>query len=271
MARPHGRRPARAVAHGEPARSRASPSAWDRTWRARSRRRSCATRCTRARDTCATCVLARPGVLPFLALIIVLTWVLARRAYGEAAAWIAAVVVSCIAGDPRARRPGDDRRRRSPPPSCSRCCRCCAGSSSRRADARDPGRAGARAGGRDQVLGARAARCSRWSRSVARRSLGPRPGSARRLLAQAPLMGLGASAGRVGRLSLRGRRAGVAVAAGLAAGHASTPAFRRTGARRAADWLLAHRLPAPGAVPRGARAVRARRRRGDRPHTCSGS
>ena len=40
--------------------------------------------------------LARPGTLPFLALAIVLTWVLARRAYGDTAAWIAAVVVSCL-------------------------------------------------------------------------------------------------------------------------------------------------------------------------------
>src|SRR4029078_10181938 len=40
--------------------------------------------------------LSRPGVLPFLALAIVLTWVLARRAYGEATAWIAAVAVSCL-------------------------------------------------------------------------------------------------------------------------------------------------------------------------------
>lgn len=40
-------------------------------------------------------VLARRGVLPFLALVIILTWILARRAYGEAAAWIAAVAISC--------------------------------------------------------------------------------------------------------------------------------------------------------------------------------
>ena len=39
---------------------------------------------------------ARPGVLPFLALAIVLTWVLARRAHGEAAAWVAAVAISCV-------------------------------------------------------------------------------------------------------------------------------------------------------------------------------
>src|SRR5262245_36146341 len=38
--------------------------------------------------------LARPGVLPFLALAIVLTWVLTRRAYGEPAAWIAALIFS---------------------------------------------------------------------------------------------------------------------------------------------------------------------------------
>src|SRR6188768_3212157 len=40
--------------------------------------------------------LARAGVLPFLALVIILTWLLARRAYGEAAAWIAALAVASI-------------------------------------------------------------------------------------------------------------------------------------------------------------------------------
>ena len=40
--------------------------------------------------------LARPGILPFLALVIVLTWVHARRAYGEAAAWVAALAISCV-------------------------------------------------------------------------------------------------------------------------------------------------------------------------------
>ena len=40
--------------------------------------------------------LARAGVLPFLALVIILTWLLARRAYGEAPAWIAALVVASI-------------------------------------------------------------------------------------------------------------------------------------------------------------------------------
>lgn len=40
--------------------------------------------------------LARAGVLPFLALLIVLTWVFTRRAYGEAAAWIATLVVASV-------------------------------------------------------------------------------------------------------------------------------------------------------------------------------
>src|SRR5262249_59277433 len=40
--------------------------------------------------------LARVGVLPFLALVIVLTWVHARRAHGEAAAWVAAAAISCM-------------------------------------------------------------------------------------------------------------------------------------------------------------------------------
>src|SRR5215470_8810696 len=40
--------------------------------------------------------LARPGVLPFLAVLIVLTWVHTRRAYGEPAAWVATVAVSCV-------------------------------------------------------------------------------------------------------------------------------------------------------------------------------
>ena len=69
-------------------------------------------------------------------------------------------------------------------------------------------------------------------------------------------MALVAFAGRVGRLSFRRRRAGFAVAAGLAGRHAATPVFRRSGRRHAADWLLAHRLPAPSGVPRVARAVR---------------
>ena len=83
MVGPRGRRPARAVAHGQPA---------PRAHRGRPGTVSAGTRSTPfLRDTLYTgpgyernLLLSRPGVLPFLALTIVLTWVLARRAYGEA-------------------------------------------------------------------------------------------------------------------------------------------------------------------------------------------
>jgi hypothetical protein len=39
-------------------------------------------------------MLSRPGILPFLALAIVLTWLLARGPTGETTAWIAATIVS---------------------------------------------------------------------------------------------------------------------------------------------------------------------------------
>ena len=189
-------------------------------------------------------LLSRPGVLPFLALTIVLTWVLARRAYGEATAWIAAVIVSCtpaILGH--------------------------AGLATtdvaftatfllallallRWIEQPTWGRA---------LLGGLAiglAAATKFSAlvlpafalvaAVARRSLGPRPGSARRMLGHAPVMGLVAFA-----VVWAAYRFAVAAPASLwQAGwlddtlHACLPS---EGRRHAAEWLLAHRLPAPAA------------------------
>ena len=189
-------------------------------------------------------LLSRPGVLPFLALTIVLTWVFARRAYGEATAWIAAVIVSCtpaILGH--------------------------AGLATtdvaftatfllallallRWIEQPTWGRA---------LLGGLAiglAAATKFSAlvlpafalvaTVARRSLGPRPGSARRMLGHAPVMGLVAFA-----VVWAAYRFAVAAPASLwQAGwlddtlHACLPS---EGRRHAAEWLLAHRLPAPAA------------------------
>ncbi len=189
-------------------------------------------------------LLSRPGVLPFLALTIVLTWVLARRAYGEATGWIAAVIVSCtpaILGH--------------------------AGLATtdvaftatfllallallRWIEQPTWGRA---------LLGGLAiglAAATKFSAlvlpafalvaAVARRSLGPRPGSARRMLGHAPVMGLVAFA-----VVWAAYRFAVAAPASLwQAGwlddtlHACLPS---EGRRHAAEWLLAHRLPAPAA------------------------
>ena len=84
---------------------------------------------------------------------------------------------------------------------------------------------------------------------VARRSLGPRPGTGRRLLGQAPLAGARARSLVVwGVVSFRGRRAGRRC--GSRPGCDDTRArlsSRRSGRRHAAAWLLAHRLPAPRA------------------------
>ena len=189
--------------------------------------------------------LARPGILPFLALVIVLTWLHARRAYGEAAAWVAAVAVSCIPAIlGHAGLATTDvaftanfllalllllRWIEKPTP--------------------------ARAGLAGLALGLAGA--TKFSALVlplialfavgARRILGPRPGTGRRLLAQSPLLVLGAL------LVVWGvYRFAVAAPASLwqpawvqDTVNACFPSDR---GRRAAHWLLAHRLPAPGAV-----------------------
>ncbi len=189
--------------------------------------------------------LARPGILPFLALVIVLTWLHARRAYGEAAAWVAAVAVSCIPAIlGHAGLATTDvaftanfllalllllRWIEKPTP--------------------------ARAALAGLALGLAGA--TKFSALVlplialfavgARRILGPRPGTGRRLLAQSPLLVLGAL------LVVWGvYRFAVAAPASLwqpawvqDTVNACFPSDR---GRRAAHWLLAHRLPAPGAV-----------------------
>jgi hypothetical protein len=190
--------------------------------------------------------LARPGILPFLALVIVLTWLHARRAYGEAAAWIAAVAVSSIpAVLGHAGLATTDvaftasflltlllllRWIEKP--------------------------TAARAALAGLALGLAGA--TKFSALVlpviavlavgARRILGPRPaGTGKRLLAQSPLVVLGAL------LVVWGvYRFAVAAPASLwepawvqDTVNACFPSDR---GRRAAHWLLAHRLPAPGAV-----------------------
>ncbi len=189
--------------------------------------------------------LARPGILPFLALVIVLTWLHARRAYGEAAAWVAAVAVSCI---PAILGHGGLATtdvaftanfllalllllRWIEEPTAARA---------------------ALAGLALGLAGA-----TKFSALVlplialfavgARRILGPRPGTGKRLLVQSPLVVLGAL------LVVWGvYRFAVAAPASL-----WQPAwvqdtvdacFPSDRGRRAAHWLLAHRLPAPGAV-----------------------
>jgi 4-amino-4-deoxy-L-arabinose transferase-like glycosyltransferase len=188
--------------------------------------------------------LARPGVLPFLALVIVFTWVLARRSYGEAAAWVAAAAVSFVpavlghAGLATTDVPFT------------------AGfllaflSLLRWIEQPTRGRA-ALAG---LALGLAAA--TKFSAIllpvialvaiVARRSLGARPGSGKRLLVQSPLVGLAALLVVWGAY-----RFAVAAPASLWQPEwiqdtvgACFPSER---GRRAAGWLLAHRLPAPGA------------------------
>ena len=188
--------------------------------------------------------LARPGVLPFLALAIVLTWVLARRAYGEAAAWIAAIVASCVpALLGHAGLATTDVAfagtfllallallRWIEQPTWGR----------------------ALLGG--LALGLAAA--TKFSAlvlpafalvaAVARRSLGPRPGTARRMLGHAPVMALAAFA-----VVWASYRFAVGAPAALWQPawlddtlHACLPS---EGRRHAAEWLLAHRLPAPAA------------------------
>jgi hypothetical protein len=189
-------------------------------------------------------VLSRPGVLPFLALTIVLTWFLARRAYGEATAWIAAVIVACtpaILG--HAGLATTDVAftatfllallallRWIEHPTWGR----------------------AALGG--LALGLAAA--TKFSALVlpafalcaalARRSLGPRPGSARRMLAHAPMMVVAAFV-----VVWASYRVAVAAPASLWQPawlddtlHACLPRDR---SRHAVEWLLSHRLPAPAA------------------------
>jgi hypothetical protein len=188
--------------------------------------------------------LARPGILPFLALLIVLTWLHARRAYGEPAAWVAALAVSCVpAVLGHAGLATTDvaftanflvalllllRWIELPTP--------------------------ARAALAGLALGlAGATKYSALMLPVialfaigARRLLGPRPGSAKRMLLQSPLVVLGALLVVWGAY-----RFAIAAPASLwqpawvqDTVQACFPSDR---GRRAAYWLLAHRLPAPTA------------------------
>jgi len=190
-------------------------------------------------------VLARPGILPFLALIIVLTWVHARRAYGEPAAWLAALAISCVpailghAGLATTDAPFTATFLLS--------------LLTLLRWTEQPTRGRAILAG--LALGLAAA--TKFSALVlpllaavavlARRSLvGPRPGSGRRLLTQAPLVGLGAAL-----VLWSAYRFAIAAPASLwepswvqDTVNACFPSDR---GRRAAHWLLAHRLPAPGA------------------------
>ena len=133
---------------------------------------------------------------------------------------------------------------RSPPPSCSRCWRCCGGSSSRRGDARFS--AGWRWGSPPRPSSRRGAAGVRAGGG--RRATEPGPAARNRAAHARSRAGDRALrvCRRVGRVSFRGRRAGVAVAAGLAGRHAARVSSVR-GRRHAAEWLLAHRLPAPAA------------------------
>jgi hypothetical protein len=190
-------------------------------------------------------VLARPGVLPFLVLLIVLTWVHTRRAYGEPAAWVAAVAVSCVpavlghAGLATTDVPFTAtfllaflallRWIEEPTP--------------------------ARASLAGLALGLAAA--TKFSALVlpaiavvgalARRGLGPRPATARRMLLQAPLLAIGAFL-----VVWSAYRFKVAAPASLwepawvqDTVNACFPSER---GRHAANWLLAHRMPAPTAL-----------------------
>ena len=189
-------------------------------------------------------VLARRGVLPFLALVIVLTWFHARRAYGEAAAWIAAVAISCA---PAVLGHGGLATTDVPFTatfllSLLTLLRWI----------EQPTRGRAIVAG--LALGLAAA--TKYSAIVlvvltvvavaARRSLGPRPGAARRLLGQAPVAALCAFVVLWGAY-----RFAVAAPAALWQPEwlqdtlgACFPSER---GRHAASWLLGHRLPAPSA------------------------
>jgi hypothetical protein len=189
--------------------------------------------------------LARPGILPFLALVIVLTWVHARRAYGEAAAWVAAVAVSCIPAmlGHAGLATTDVAFTATFLLALLLLLRWIEEATARRA---------ALAGLALGLAGA-----TKFSALVlpliallaigARRILGPRPGTGKRLLAQSPLVALGAL------LIVWGvYRFAVAAPASLwepawvqDTVNACFPSER---GRRAAHWLLTQRLPAPGAV-----------------------
>jgi hypothetical protein len=187
---------------------------------------------------------ARPGVLPFLALAIVLTWVIARRAYGEAAAWVAAVAISCV---PAVLGHGGLATTDVPFTATFLLALLAL-----LRWIEEPTRGRAILAG----LALGLAGATKFSALVlpviaalaalARRSLGPRPGSARRLLTQAPLAALGAALVVWGAY-----RFAVAAPATLwrpewvqDTVNACFPSER---GRRAAEWLLAHRLPAPSA------------------------
>jgi len=189
-------------------------------------------------------VLARSGTLPFLALLIVLTWVFARRTYGEPEAWVAAATVSCI---PAVLGHGGLATTDVPFAAhfllalilILRWIE-------------QPTRTRAIVAG----LAVGLAAATKFSAIVlpllavaaiaARRSLGPRPGVARALLVQAPLAALAAALVVWGAY-----RFAVAAPASLWQPEWTqdtlAACFPSERGRRAASWLLGHRLPAPGA------------------------
>ena len=188
--------------------------------------------------------LSRPGVLPFLALAIVLTWVLARRAYGEATAWIAAVAVSCL--------PAVLGHAGLATTDVAFTATFLLAMLGLLRWIEQPTWGRALLGG--LALGLAAA--TKFSAvvlplfavvaAVARRSLGPRPGTARRMVVHAPAMALAAFV-----VVWAAYRFAVAAPASLWQPgwlddtlHACLPS---EGRRRAAEWLLSHRLPAPTA------------------------
>ena len=192
--------------------------------------------------------LARAGVLPFLALVIILTWLLARRAYGEAPAWIAALAVASIpAVIGHAGLATTDV-------AYTACFLLALLLLLRWIEQPDTRRAAA-AG---LALGlAAATKFSAVSLPIvallaiaARRGLGPRPGTGRRLAAQAPLVGV------LALLVIWGSyRFAIAAPASL-----WQPAwledtvnacFPSQAGRNAAHWLAAHRMPAPTAFLAG--------------------
>jgi 4-amino-4-deoxy-L-arabinose transferase-like glycosyltransferase len=188
--------------------------------------------------------LARPGILPFLALVIVLTWVFARRAYGEAAAWVAALAISCVpALLGHAGLATTDVAftanfllalllllRWIEQPTAARAA--LAGLAL--------GLAGA------TKFSALVLPVIALAAAGGRRLLGPRPGTGKRMLLQSPLVVLSALL-----IVWAVYRFAIAAPASL-----WQPAwlqdtvdacFPSERGRRAAHWLLAHRLPAPGA------------------------
>jgi hypothetical protein len=188
--------------------------------------------------------LARLGILPFLALVIVLTWLHARRAYGEAAAWVAAVAVSWVpAVLGHAGLATTDVAftanfllalllllRWIEEPTAAR--------------AAFAGLAVGLAGA--TKFSALVLPAIALAGAGARRLLGPRPGSAKRMLLQSPLVVLGALLVVWGAY-----RFAIAAPASLwqpawlqDTVEACFPSDR---GRRAAYWLLGHRLPAPSA------------------------